>query len=796
MNMKSMKNGWILGALAGVFFMGCGESTGSGETALDVSSTGDAEVAGDVLAGDGPVDTQAPQDVSTGNPRENDSSEMADDAVEPEPDVPSEDGSDGEGEITEVLPLEVYEYTRLVLKQPARIWSIRAMVEVGSESPVEVPLFIWDDFGGNYMSFDYWNPMAVATAELSAADSGTWVTFELETPLDVDPGRLIYVGAIVDPGEIPEPVGPFASEESEKGETEWLKVHDGTSAGFNTYAQLWDIPASMTRLHVDEASTSYEGDTPPPSLVYSPNDPLDELGFPPISASYDFMIELEVEWTQTVDAHDFVPVTEEESGLPNFSRGAMEDVDGDGAVDVLLGGQGLFINQGEGVFLNDTASWFGEVVPGNGMFGDYDNDGDADFFENGLEDRLFRNDGGVFVNVTEESGISDQMDFLCDGVGGIQSLPTEAVSWIDANGDGWLDLYQGNFICWGDGLGAQDILWINQGDGTFVDGTEAAGMREPQQKDPNNAKYYYLASRGMAPSDYDSDGDMDLFVGNYRLHRNLMWDQGDTGSFTNTGEANLLEGYGVKQGFQTWYGHTIGAVWGDVDQDGDLDTFHANLAHPRFFDFSDLASLYVNDGEETPGFTDMGKEIGIRYQETPSNPNFLDYDGDGDLDLFYTCIYEGRPSQFYRNDGHPAWKEVSYQTGVAVMNGWGSITGDLDMDGDVDLLASTGHYRNENLSGNGSIWVRPKGSGAGATNTSGFGARVRATINGVLIMRELAGSHGTSVQSSPFLQIGLGAEESADLEVVFPLTDTIVQVPDVAAGSRLVVHEDGTIESY
>ena len=113
----------------------------------------------------------------------------------------------------------------------------------------------------------------------------------------------------------------------------------------------------------------------------------------------------------------------------------------------------------------------------------------------------------------------------------------------------------------------------------------------------------------------------------------------------------------------------------------------------------------------------------------------------------------------------------------------------------MDILASTGHYRNENLLGNQSVWVRPKGSGAGATNRSGFGARVRTTVDGVLIMRELAGSHGTSVQSSPFLQLGIGQESSVDVEVVFPLTDTVIEIPDVTAGSRLVVHEDGTIEA-
>ena len=138
---------------------------------------------------------------------------------------------------------------------------------------------------------------------------------------------------------------------------------------------------------------------------------------------------------------------------------------------------------------------------------------------------------------------------------------------------------------------------------------------------------------------------------------------------------------------------------------------------------------------------------------------------------------------------------MSYPTGVEVLNGWGSVTADLDGDGDVDLVTSSATYMNQNLNGHGSIWIRPKGSGAGATNRSGFGARVIGFVDGVALVRELAGSHGTSVQSSPFLHIGLGAEPSALVEVHFPLSNEVIYLGEVAAGSRLIVHEDGTIET-
>lgn len=778
----------------GSFFcgMGCGSEDSNGDPSLlepspledvvGVDGAGSQDVRGpeDDVSGSEAGDTEIPDGETSDGFLGVDA---ADDA--------SDGGVDASADVSEESPpVEVFEYTRLSLKQPARLWSLRARVQVSQ--PELVHLHVWDDFGGNFVSFRHETPLATGSVEVTPEDNGTWVSVPLLTPIDVDPERLIYVGLVLDATPVAPSNGVPVPENTVKGETEWIGVHDGTSIGVNQY-EAWPLEG-FPQLHVDAEATDPEGDKPPHSLVWSPNDPADASGFPPIAASRDFMIELEVEWIHTVEETDFEWLEGSVSGLPGFSRAAVEDVDGDGAVDLLYGGSGLWINNGAGEFTDETALWFPEGIPGNGMFGDYDNDGDPDFFETGGADRLFRNDGGLFVDVTLESGIDDTQSFLCDGVNAVVHAPTESASWLDANGDGWLDLYLGNFICWTEGLGSQDQLWLNQGDGTFVNATETASMSQGQQLDPENDKYFYLASRGTAPADHDNDGDMDLFVGNYRLHRNLLWDQTSPGVFQNLGLETQLEGYGIKQGFQTWYGHTIGAVWGDVDNDGDLDIFHANLAHPRFFDFSDLATLYINEGGAAAQFTDVGEEIGIRYQETPSNPNFLDFDNDGDLDLFYTCIYEDRPSQFYRNDGHPAWKEVSYSTGVHVMNGWGSVTADIDQDGDVDLLASTGNYRNKNLGQGGSIFVRPMGSGAGKTNKSGFGARAQTTVNGKLQMRELAGSHGTSVQSSPFLHFGLGGEEMASLEVIFPLSDTTVLVPDVPAGSRLIVHEDGTIE--
>ena len=762
--------------------LGCSSSTSTSEEAPDGETTGV----------DAPEDVQdASEDTSEDvlDASEDAAKDSVDDVAQDVVSDALDADADADVEVEE-SHAELYEHARFHLMQPVRIWAVKGVFYIPVATTLEV--HVWDDFGGNFINFQHVGPLATASMEVTPEDSGTWLTIPLDAPIDVDPGRLVYAGVILDAGIAAPATGVLAPEGVEKGITEWSGVDDGAWTGYHQYNDKPDL-VGFPQLYVDDAVSVPEGDLPGHSLIWSPNDPPNADGFPPVSlAAGDYLIQLETELIHGVDEFAFEPISVEEMGLPSFSRIALEDVNGDGAIDAMTGA-GLYLNDGTGHFTNASGEWLPNGTPANGMFGDYDNDGDPDFFSTGGKDTLWRNDGGVFVDVTAESGIDDWQLFTCNGNKADQNVPTETASWIDANGDGWLDLYQGNFICWDDAFGAKDLLWINQGDGTFVESTEAANMVEGQLKMPGEEKYYYLASRGTAPADYDGDGDMDLHVTNYRLHRNLMWaNQGD-GTFVNRGVESILEGYATDVGFQTHYGHTIGAVWGDVDHDGDLDVFHANLAHPRFFDFSDLATLYINGGGSNPVFTDVGAEIGIRYQETPSNPNFIDYDNDGDLDLFYTCVYAARPSQFYRNDGHPAWKEVSYPTGVAVLNGWGSVVADIDQDGDLDLLAGNQRYRNRNLSGGGSILVRPRGGGAGMTNRSGFGARASATVDGKLIVRELTGSHGTSVQESPFLHIGLGSVPTATVDVFFPGSGQTVTVPDVGAGSRLVVDEDGTV---
>lgn len=760
--MRIVHLGWLLAILTA-----CGSSSGDDPAGspVDAGSLADSSSADAVDAG---KDTATTVDGTVGG-----TDVLPDVAADVAPDVavdvPPQDATDDTGPppppkgATEWLtyddgaaagalqyqktPDQVHEYLRFEMEQPVRIWGLRAQLRVPAAGPVT--LVLWDDFGGNFFDFLQETPLATVTRTVTPADEGAWVDFPLAYPVDLVPGRMFYAGTVV--------------------------TGDGA-----------------IQLSVDAAQETAEGKQPH-SLVWFSADPPDDQGFPPLAASPgDFLLEAEVELLDPLgaDDHDFEPISAEELGIPGFSRIALADVDGDGDLDAMTDGPRLYLNDG-GHYTDATATWLPGITGHNGgVFADYDNDGDPDYFATGFQnpaDRLLRNDGGVFTDVTGESGIDDTQKFNCNGDDKEQPVPTEAAAWLDVDADGWIDLYQANFICWDPpAQGALDLLWHNNGDGTFTDVTQPSGTWKGQIGG--------LAGRGVAPADADGDGLVDILVTNYRLHKDFFFQNLGGGKVNMTGDANHLTGVSTFSMGAIYFGHSIGAAWGDIDGDLDLDVFVAALAHPRFIAFSQKATLYENPGGPGAVFADVTEQAGIRYLETPSNPNLWDWDNDGDLDLFYTCIYPDRTSQMYRNDGHPLWTEVTWQTGLAIYDGWGSVTGDIDGDGDLDLIASRGAFRNRNRAGNGAIYVKLVGSGAGATNRDAVGARVIATVDGKQLMRERFGAHGTGVQDSPWIHVGLGAAQTADIEAHFPASGTVVTVKGVAAGARLTMSEDGSVE--
>jgi tetratricopeptide (TPR) repeat protein len=470
----------------------------------------------------------------------------------------------------------------------------------------------------------------------------------------------------------------------------------------------------------------------------------------------------------------FTDVTES-AGLADRreSRVAWGDVDNDGDDDLMLGGHVLFVNQGDGTFTNKTEAAGITGPASGGVFGDYDNDGWLDFYaissgKGDDADKLWHNRGdGTFQDVTAAAGsVRDDVS-------------SEGAAWGDFNNDGFLDLYVANYEKPGEtlGQGTPDRFYLNQGDGTFVESSAAMGMTPPMGHE--------LCGRGVNWGDYDNDNDLDIYVSNYRLQENLLWE--NLGG-KKASDAALIKGIaGVER--DGWWGHTIGSEWGDYDNDGDLDLITANLAHPRYIDFSNRTCLYENSGAPNFSFTDRRSQAGIKYEETQSDPAWGDVDNDGDLDLYITCIYQNMRSFLYRNRGDGTFEDITYLSGTRAFNGWGSAFSDYDNDGDLDLLVASGSgvklFRNDSPP---SDWIQVKAIGT-QSNKSAIGARVTVEQANHRQMREIEGGKGTTSQNSLIAHFGLGNEElPVRISVRFPSGNTKV-LENVKLDQRIEVLE-------
>jgi len=468
---------------------------------------------------------------------------------------------------------------------------------------------------------------------------------------------------------------------------------------------------------------------------------------------------------------------------------ALFDYDNDGDEDIYflnggrLCGDGsrppprneLWRNDGNWRFTNVTAeAGVGDTGHGLGVtVGDYDNDGWLDLYLNNFGPNvLYRNNGdGTFTDVTEQAGV------------GNGSRVGAGVCFLDIENDGDLDLYVSNYIKFSfkdhvlrtrmgfpvypsprDYKPDPDTLFRNNGDGTFTDVSVSSGIAA-----------YAGPGMGMVCADYDNDGDTDVFVGN-DVEANFLFRNNGRGRFEEVG---LLAGAAYDFGGAE-HG-SMGVACGDYDNDGLLD-FHVTSYQ------MELATLYRNVGR---GFFEdvtlsAGAAAGTLHQVTWGNA-LVDLDNDGDRDLFIACghlndmVEKFDDTTSYKaanllllNRGDGTFANASFKSGRGMRvrrSSRGAVFGDLDNDGDLDIVILNSRstptlLRNDTENGNHWLQVRLRGV---KSNRFGVGAHVLVRAGDLRSVDEVHSGRGYQSHWGLRLHFGLGRHAVVDrLEVRWP----------------------------
>ena len=416
----------------------------------------------------------------------------------------------------------------------------------------------------------------------------------------------------------------------------------------------------------------------------------------------------------------------------------LDDFNNDGLLDLMVSAQDtssqirFFINNGDGTFTDRTvaAGLTGLTGGLNLVHADYNNDGFIDV--------LVLRGGWLSASIQHPASLlrnngNGTFTDVTEEAGLLRYAPTQTATWFDYNGDGWLDLFMGSETQ------GQDVnpcqLFRNNGDGTFTECAAANGV----------AVVGFVKS--VVSGDYNNDGRPDLYLSLQDKSNLLLRNDGPAGADASPAApwhfTNVAAAAGVTEPFSSfscWF-------W-DYDNDGWLDLFVAGY---HIQDVGDVAAdylglphagerarLYHNRGDGT--FEDVSKQAGLDKLLHTMGCNFGDLDNDGWLD-FYVGTGDPNlatliPNRMFRNDGGRRFQDVTTAGGFGqLQKGHAIAFGDIDEDGDQDIYSVVGgaissdHYHNQLFAnpGHGNHWLKLKLEGV-QSNRAALGARLKLVL--------------------------------------------------------------------
>jgi len=430
-------------------------------------------------------------------------------------------------------------------------------------------------------------------------------------------------------------------------------------------------------------------------------------------------------------------------GYPYTQMGAghgFVDLDNDRDLDIVALGAsnglvGVYENLGSGTFANRsfTSGIGGHGAPAGFSAADYDGDGDLDLYLGGwfTSARLLRNEGGfTFTDVTAQAGLG-------------LSCPSQASTWGDPDGDGWLDLYVSVRTATDLDM-TKNQFFHNNGDGTFTEMGVAVGI--DAGKDPTLLGAFF---------DMDRDGDDELY---------LATDKGEPGSWTNRlfrNDGGVFSDITVAANAEAHL-HCMGIGIGDLNFDGYFDLYLTNIALGN--------KLLMNNG--SGGFVDQTAASGMGAYVLSWATVFADFNNDTHLDT-YLCSATGPNMVYHGSDVWPL-DEVGNATGAdAAGYSYSVSVGDLDEDGDLDMMvdevgAYTKLYFNHTVTNNN--WLRLRVVGQWP-NTFAVGAQVEIQTSGKTQLREIHCGSNYKAMNEFVVHAGSGLAKTADtVTVMWPGT--------------------------